>query len=86
MPLTDPSIVNPFRMSKARLRAAPFLMHAIVALSAQHLGTEVVNPDLVLDGKDHWHTAMRQYSMAVVGQGDVVLLETLSSLVHYQVR
>ena len=29
---------------------------------------------------------MRQYSMAVVGQGDVVLLETLSSLVHYQVR
>ena len=85
VPFSDPSTGNPFSMDLTHLKTSPFLLHAILALTSQHLAKRDDKADLAVQSKDHWSTAVKLYSTAVTKEGHPGVVDTLVSLMHYGV-
>ena len=76
---------NPFRVQQDRPESAAFLLHAILAVSTQHLAKKSNSVLLTAEMHNHWSTAVRLFSDALCRSNSLALLDTLLVLVNFEV-
>jgi len=76
---------NPFRVRKECVQGSQYLLHAILALSMQHLAKQSQDKTLSLEMELHRSTATHLYSEALSKSDGLVLLDTLLILVNLDV-
>jgi Fungal specific transcription factor domain len=85
MPLTMDCIANPFRVRQESVKGSQYLLHAVLALSMQHLAKKNQDETLAQEMQVHRSTATHLYSEALSKSDALVLLDTLLILVNLDV-
>lgn len=88
MPLSSEchdGLANPFRMDSNRITSHPHLLHAIMAVTSQHISKR--NSDELMSTKmhDHWSAAIQMLSAALEQSRPGPLLDTIMVLMTYHV-
>ena len=84
-PLTSDCLINPFRVSTSRAEKSDFLLHAIMAVSSQHLAKKTNRAELILRVHNHRSTAMHLFTRALCQSDPCTLLDALLILVSLDV-
>ncbi|KAK3046696.1 hypothetical protein LTR09_011843 [Extremus antarcticus] len=84
LPLTMDCPSNPFRVEKHQCESSDFLLHAVMALSAQHLAKKNNDRSLALETQKHQATAIHLFSQALEYAPASRLLDTLLILVNFE--
>ena len=84
-PLTMDCPINPFRVRTTRAGESEFLLHAIMAVSSQHLAKKTNRPELNLQVHNHRSTAMHSFIQALSQSDPWTLLDALLILVSLDV-
>ena len=84
MPLTHDCDANPFRVRLDRIQEFPSLLHAVMALSSQHLAK--INRSSIMATEMHTHqsTAIQLFSKALNSPNSEPLLDTLLLLIIFE--
>ena len=77
--------INPFRVRKSRAEGSEFLLHAIMAVSSQHLAKKNNRADLGLQVHYYRSTAMYLFTQALCQSDPGTLLDALLILVSLDV-
>lgn len=84
VPLTWDCRTNPFRAQMENIKKFPFLLHAILALSSQHLAKKNNDPSLVIEMYKHRSTALHLFSESLNYSSIVPLLDTILIMVNLE--
>jgi hypothetical protein len=84
-PLTMDSPINPYRIRPNSAGRSEFLLHAILALSSQHLAKKTNQVALSLQAQDHREIAMQSFTQALCHSDPCSLLDALLILVSLDV-
>ncbi len=84
-PLTMDCPINPFRVSTSRAGKSDFLLHAIMAVSSQHLAKKTNRVELSLHLHSHRSKAMHLFTQALCQSDPCTLLDALLILVSLDV-
>jgi hypothetical protein len=76
---------NPFRVQNI-CEGSEFLLHAILAISSQHLAKQKNSPALAVEMQNHQAIALRLFGQALNHTPASILLDTLLLLVNFEVR
>ncbi len=76
---------NPFRVRQETVQGSKYLLHAILALSMQHLAKKSHDETLAAEMQVHRSTATHLYSEALSKSAALALLDTLLILVNVDV-
>lgn len=85
MPLSSDCVSNPFRVRKELAEHFPYLLHAVMALSSQHLSRKKGCPVLAEEMHSHWSSAIQMFREALGNSNQHALLDTLLILVNIEV-
>lgn len=85
IPLTMDCRANPFRVRQESVQGSQCLLHAVLALSMQHLAKKSLNKALTQEMQVHRSTATHLYSEALSKSDALALLDTLLILVNLDV-
>jgi hypothetical protein len=85
IPLTMDCTANPFRVRQECVQGSQYLLHAVLALSLQHLAKQSQDETLTKEMQVHRSTATHLYSEALSKSDALVLLDTLLILVNLDV-
>jgi hypothetical protein len=85
IPLTMDSPSNPYRIRPDSAGRSDFLLHAILALSSQHLAKKTNQVALSLQAQDHREIAMQSFTQALCRSDPCRLLDALLILVSLDV-
>ena len=77
--------INPFRVCTSRAERSDFLIHAIMAVSSQHLAKKTNRVELSLQVQNHRSTAMYLFTRALCQSDPSTLLDALLILVTLDV-
>ena len=77
LPLTMDCQSNPFRIRKESCEGSAFLLHAVMAISAQHLAKKNGDMFLATEAQNHQGTAMKLFSQALSRTSAIHLLDTV---------
>lgn len=78
--------LDPFRVQLNGLNNAPFLLHAILAVSSQHLAKKYNDPSLTIEMYNHRSVAIQAFSEALYRSNVRYLLDTIMVLVNLEVN
>ncbi|KAF2115738.1 fungal-specific transcription factor domain-containing protein [Lophiotrema nucula] len=84
VPLSLDCRTNPFRVHTNRIAKFSFLLHAILAVSSQHLAKKNHNSSLNIEMHRHSSTALKLFSKALIYSDIVSLLETILVIVNLE--
>ncbi|KAK5122250.1 hypothetical protein LTR85_004160 [Meristemomyces frigidus] len=84
LPLTMDVRHNPFRVRSDRCEGSPYLLHAVLAVSAQHLAKKHCNTSLLAEAQGHQALAVRHFREALDHTPAPRLLDTLLILVNFE--
>lgn len=76
---------NPFRVRANQVERSEFLLHAIMAVSSQHLAKQTNRADLSLQVQNHRSTALHSFAQALCHTDPCLLLDTLLILISLDV-
>ncbi|KAF2812325.1 uncharacterized protein BDZ99DRAFT_383101, partial [Mytilinidion resinicola] len=87
MPLSRDCSTNPFRVRTARSGSSAFLLHAILALSSQHLAKKNDCIDLMTEMHNHRSSAIQLFSEALgnTQSNSLPLLDTVLVLINLEI-
>lgn len=85
IPLTMDCTANPFRVRQECVQGSQYLLHAILALSMQHLAKKSQDEALAQEMQVHRSAATHLFSEALSKSDALVLLDTLLILVNLDV-
>jgi len=85
IPLSGDCPSNPFRVDLRAIRHYDFLLHAVMAVSTQHLAKKNDCAVLLAEMHQHWSTALHLFSQSLNNPEVVPLLDTLLVLVSLEV-
>ena len=85
IPLTMDCTANPFRVRQECVQGSQYLLHAVLALSLQHMAKQSQDETLTQEMQVHRSTATHLYSEALSKSDALVLLDTLLILVNLDV-
>jgi len=78
-------VSNPFRIRQDSCEGSAFLLHAMLAISSQHLAKKNNSVVLATEMWNHHATALRLFSEALDHVSASKLLDTLLLLVNFEV-
>jgi Fungal specific transcription factor domain len=84
MPLTHDYSANPFRVRLDRIQESPSLLHAVMALSSQHLAKIGRDASMATEMHSHQSTAMQLFSTALNNPNSEPVLDTLLLLIIFE--
>ena len=76
---------NPFRMDFSRVQSNEYLLHAIMAITSQHIAKRDASDLMTAKMHEHWSTSMQLFSDALPTSSALPLLDTIMVLITYQV-
>jgi hypothetical protein len=85
LPLTIDCKTNPFRVTQETSQPSQFLLHAILAISMQHLAKKGHDETLTVEMFSHRSMATDLYSKALSKADPLTLLDTLLIFVYLDV-
>lgn len=85
MPLSRDCRTNPFRVPMERVASSESLLHAVVAISAQHLSKKEQTADLKVKMHEHWSAAIQLFRRDLNRGNFGTLIDTLLILINLEV-
>ncbi|KAJ6442489.1 sugar transporter [Purpureocillium lavendulum] len=84
IPLSGDCRNNPFRVGMSTISSYDFLLHAVMAVSTQHLAKQNHCTTTLASMHNHWSTALHLFSQSLYSSQVVPLLDALLILVSFE--